>query len=129
MTLLPLQRGQGSGGLTGGDIGAVSAHPELHGDVCHQLQDGVRKLDPGQQLPGAQYLAAQRLLHGGERNTEELGVREETLAAADHLYAVLAGLLTLDLHAQPEAVLQLGTQLALLGVHGADHDERGRMGI
>ena len=64
---------------------------------------------------------------GSKRAAKAVGILLERLAPFDDLDALTNIANALDIDAQAKAVEQLRSQLALLGVHGADEDEPRRM--
>ncbi|MDF2980122.1 MAG: hypothetical protein K0S40_4850 [Actinomycetospora sp.] len=124
----PAPRGVRDGGAREDDVGAhpVDLHLGAQRGDAHEL--GVGQRDRRQPGAGVDQAGAQGVLVGGEPCREPLGVGVVGQAAAHDLGAQGDVARGRDVHGEPEAVEQLGPQLALLRVHGADQQERRGVG-
>ena len=117
--------GDGAGGLVHHDVSPQAVNLVLGADAGDELQNVVGHGDAAQKLLAAEDalpLGGLGLLPG-VHEAEGVGLVGD--AALDHLTAFLRGEGAVDLDGQAEAIQELGAQVALLGVHGADEDELG----
>ena len=126
--LRPAPRGVGDGGAGEDDVGAhaVDLHLGAQRGDPHEL--GVGQGDRRQPPAGLDEPGPQGVLVAGEARGEGVGVGVVGEAPAHDLGALRDVPGRGDPHGEPEAVEQLRTQLALLRVHGADQQERRRVG-
>ena len=126
--LRPAPRGVGHGGAGEDDVGAhaVDLHLGAQRGDPHEL--GVGQGDRRQPPAGLDEPGPQGVLVAGEARGEGVGVGVVGEAPAHDLGALGDVPGRGDPHGETEAVEQLRTQLALLRVHGADQQERRRVG-
>ena len=113
------------GRTRGDDVGAHPVDLEGGADLGDLGEHRVGELDLGQQLAGGGDPVGQRALGVGVRLDERLRVGVEGESAAYDLGAQARVARGGDLDGEAEAVEELGAELALLGVHGADEHEAG----
>ncbi len=124
----PVPRGVRDRRTRGDDVGAHPVDLEGGADLGDLEEHRVGELDLGEQLAGGGDPVGQRALGVGVRLDEGVGVGVEGEPAADDLGAQLRVARRGDLDGEAEAVEELGAELALLGVHGADEHEAGGVG-
>ncbi len=117
--------GRGAGG---DDVGAHPVDLEGGADLGDLQQRPVAQDDAVQQPAGGGEPGTGGLLLGVVRGGEAVGVQVVRQASADHFGAGRGIARGGDLDGQPEAVEELGAELALLRVHRADQDDPGGVG-
>ena len=113
------------GGAGGDDVGAHAVHLEGRADLGDLEQRGVAERHLGHELLRDQDPVGQPRLGLGVGAGERVGVGVVRHPPAHHLDALRGVARRGHLDGQPEPVEQLGAELALLGVHGADEHEAG----
>jgi len=120
--------GQGLGHLEHVDVGPVAVHPLVQADVGDEQQDVAVVAHLREPGPSRQDGLAQVLLFPFPALVEAHGVLLVIQTALHHGYPALGIVETGHLHAEAEAIQELGPKFSFLGVHGAHQDEAGRMG-
>ena len=121
----PLVGGNGAGGFVHDDVAPQAIDLVLGADVGDELQDFIRNYHVGKALLAAQQPLPLRLLGVGPIVHEVEGSGLEGHATAHHLTTLGRLENTVDLNGQAKAIQQLRTEVAFLGVHGADQHELG----
>ncbi len=125
--VVSVERGVGLRGLQNDQVGAVPFQAEIDGQVRDGVEIEFRVLNGMQTFLRGDDLCAESGLTRGEGFAEGLGVFLEGDAAFHDRDALVGVRAARDFDGMGEAVQQLRTEFAFLGVHGADDDELGRM--
>ena len=123
----PVPRRVGDRGARGHDVGAHAVHVEGCADLRdlpQHLFGEEHRLDDLLRLDDARGESSLRVV---VRRREAVRVCVEGEPAADHVNADCRVTRSRDLDGEAEPVEQLGTELALLGVHRADQHESCRV--
>ena len=119
--------GEGAGGADEGQLAAQAVGAEGDAEGGAVAQGRVGDLDGAEAVAGGEDRLPQAGVGGAPALHEGGVVGFVGVAAADHLDAVVDVGGRRDLDREAEAVEELGAELALLGVAGADEDEAGGM--
>ena len=119
--------GDSAGGLVHHDVAAQAVHLVLGANVGNQPQDVFAHRHLGQQFPAAEQPLPFLPLLFQPAGHKGMGVCLVGDAAAHHFPPFLRGHYTVHFHGQPEAVQELGTEVALFRVHRPYQDKLGGM--
>ena len=122
-----VEAGQGAGGAEKRQLGAQTVRAEVHAEARRRFEHGIWHGQRGQQRACCQDALLQALVRLAPGLDERGGVALERVTPADDVDAGADVGGRADLDREAEAVEQLRTQLALLGVAAADQDEAGRV--